>query len=834
MVTRSNSILRGVSPSRALSLLSLLVLSVLTLNVRGLAVNQFLTPTTYPTGFPILTRGASPNQTLGDFNGDGKLDVFMFGPGVPPNQLRISVLPGKGDGTFGAPTLTDLAVTINGCYQNVSQPLAVGDFNGDGKLDVAVLDRSTQGVGLLLGNGDGTFRYQAVSNTFSVSINSLLAADFNRDGKADLVVSGIKNPASSAVATVQVLLGNGDGTFQAQTPATFPLFGTSGHTVSELILGDFNLDGKIDVVLSDNQGVNLYLLPGNGDGTFQSVKTVAQGTGFGTGFGLIAMDLNGDGKLDIAEQGKIFLGNGDGSFRASRNTAISFQPSVALDFNGDGKLDAFGSGLDGGGCLSLGNGDGTFQTPYCFAVDGSSSVADINGDGKLDLVGFSTQQQLVSVALGFGDGTFPAARAIAGLSGATSLALGDFNGDGNLDLAATTCSDQSCTVPALVLLFGNPDGTFRPPTPSVSGYVGGSNVSVLSADFNGDGKMDLLTTGGGTTNVFLGKGDGTFLAPIVSPGFVPGLPLIVADFNHDGRLDLVGVGGNVLLGKGDGTFGAPISNNPCLYPMAAGDFNGDGKLDFACFTLGSAQLFLGNGDGTFHYLPSFNTAKNVTSMVATDLNGDGKLDLAIASTGSVVVYNGNGDGSFVKGKQISPGGGAFADQIIAADFNGDGRPDIAGDGLGIFLALNSASGAFKRELFQTVGTGAGSSVSGDFNHDGALDLAALDGVGITVYLNSGAVSATLASSANPSKVGQAVTFQSLISPTLRGVIGTPTGTVTFKDGVTVLGIGKIKVGGTATFTASTLGKGNHSITATYSGDSNFIPKTSLSLIQVVQ
>ena len=192
-------------------------------------------------------------------------------------------------------------------------------------------------------------------------------------------------------------------------------------------------------------------------------------------------------------------------------------------------------------------------------------------------------------------------------------------------------------------------------------------------------------------------------------------------------------------------------------------------------------------------------------------------------------------GSFVKGKTVSPGAGGVS-LLASADFNGDGRPDIAGYGNTLFLGLDTVSGTFQRQLFATSGYPA-SLVVADFNHDGAPDIVVQNqndsSPGLAIFLNTGAVAVTLTSSSNPSTVGQPVAFKTTVAPTLRGVIGTPTGTVTFKDGTSVLATVKL-ASGSATFTTSTLVKGSHNITATYSGDSNFIPKTSSALTQVVQ
>ena len=187
----------------------------------------------------------------------------------------------------------------------------------------------------------------------------MAAADFNGDGRLDLVVTS----GSYSNQRLMIRLGNGDGTFGD------PLFiGTGGYNVGAPAIGDFNGDGKLDLAVADGRSV--YVLLGNGDGTFQT--GVAYGTSYG-GFSAAAADVNGDGKLDIITNGvSVFLGNGDGTFTngggVGQRTIIVLPHRNIGDFNGDGKLDlAVSSSTEIE--LLLGNGDGTFQSPTQIATE---------------------------------------------------------------------------------------------------------------------------------------------------------------------------------------------------------------------------------------------------------------------------------------------------------------------------------------------------------------------------------------------------------------------------------------------------------------------------------
>ena len=322
--------------------------------------------------------------------------------------------------------------------------IVIADFNGDGKPDMAIVNRGSDSISILLGNGDGTFA-PAVTYATGADCIAIAVGDLNGDGKMDLVT------ANRAAYTISVLLGNGDGTFGSHTDYTV---GTEPMAVA---LGDFNGDGFLDVAEVNNADNTLSILLGVGNGALQNPVTYSVGS---SPIAIVTGDFNGDGYLDLATANtggnnvSVLFGNGNGTFQAAAFYATGDDPDgmLAADLNGDGKLDLVvaDNGSDSVSVL-LNAGNGTFASNVVYPVGTlpfAVAAGDFVGNGKIDIAVVNSGDDTVSIVPGNGDGTLNPAGTLTFATGNNDLALatGDFNHDGRADLVVSNSQDNTISV----------------------------------------------------------------------------------------------------------------------------------------------------------------------------------------------------------------------------------------------------------------------------------------------------------------------------------------------------------------------------------------------------
>ncbi len=832
---RAGNFLRQISASGLLTLLAIGI-SHASVATRFVPFNNFQS-------------GGSPTYTVsGDFNMDGKLDLIASN-----SNGIISFLAGNGKGGFAAP------VTITQPNSTAAQ-IAVGDFNFDGKPDILYLPLPGTRVYLLRGNGDGTFQaatsFPDGTHHASLSANDkMAAADVNGDGKPDVILY--------TTTGINVLLNNGSG-----------VFGTAIHTNTTTFAkgvffttSDFNNDGRLDIALADYQG-DLQVLRGHGDGTFTALAPVPGDPFNQTSFiQCVAADVDGNGNVDLilAQAGdnypdglgsggfNIALGNGDGSFSSilgSSHTASYFVAGIAvadLDGNGTPDILTLNSNATSVGSKSIAvfpNNAGNFPAHTSFAVNripATLTIGDFNGDGRLDVA--SGESAGVSMLLNLGAAALRAPITADAEEYGTGGITTDLNKDGLADIVVLADAQQFHVPFGQVTAFlGNLNTKFGFTT-ILSGLQGPSLLA--AANFNGDGFNDVCDVSGDQLEVVFYTSPGGFgntSAPVTLPAYPNALA--AGSFNPGQKGDFAdiaftdGLSLYVMLETGVATF-APatvyaVGSNPVA--VVTRDMNGDGKTDLIVVNHDSdnVSILLGKGDGSF--MPAVNYAAGTAPTVVTtgDFNRDNKIDLAVANGTNVAILLGNGDGTFQAYSNF-PATLAGATSISQESFEVPGIEDIVvAGGLAFYILPGKGDGTFQAPVRLWGGSSFKSDVvTGDFNGDGAPDIALYSpqSMGTVVFYNHGGVHVGLKSSINPSHVGSSVTFTTTVTPSFRGT-ATPTGTVVFKDGSTVLA--SVALSATqASFTTSQLGLGTHSITAEYSGSATSRATKSPALSQSV-
>ncbi len=617
----------------------------------------------------------------------------------------------------------------------------VADFNGDTFLDVAVTGGNPNSIAVLLNDGNGNLGPAIVTPMTEFPVQ-LAAADLRGNGTTDLV--------AAVYDGIEVLLGNGDGTFAA--PVFYP---SNEYNGAYLLIGKFDANDSPDVVLTDYYGNNVMFFPGQGNGTFGTAVPL----GITNATGIASGDFNGDSKLDLvasnynANTVSLYLGHGDGTFGPPTTFVAGTEPSALAvgDVDGDGHAD-LAVATSGYVSVLLGNGDGTFQAALQYpatSTPASIALADFDLDGRLDVAVSDNQLDAVFVLLGTGGGALSAPQGYMLANQTFGLSVGDLDGNGAPDLVAADYLDS-----AVAVLRNAGNGDFLgvtlsvPPNPPYQ-YNLGPQIAV--GDWNGDGRQDLAWTNNVGLSLIASLGGGHFAQTstlVANPGNPQLFGLASGDLNGDGRADLVTDDYSsvyLFAGNGDGSFAPPVTifGIPSPTALAVADFTGDGKADVAVVGICcSANLVLlpGNGDGTFQDPVVTPSSISASVVLAADLNGDGKADLVESVNNSVYVQISNGDGTFQPPVTIvSNGGCCGATSIAVGAFTGGPLDLLVSNGnASVSLYPGNGDGTFGAPVFVALSGSSAGVTAGDFDGDGHVDFAVYtNGRGILVFLGLG-------------------------------------------------------------------------------------------------
>ncbi|OJH35202.1 hypothetical protein BON30_39795 [Cystobacter ferrugineus] len=653
----------------------------------------------------LLARSSSPEGDAHGFLWNRGHDV----PGATTVQLRLSAqVPGAAPGS--ATLELSLPAAARRCEvrlpTSIVQPLAHeplqavnGDFNRDGKPDLAVAMNDSSTVAILLGLGNGGFQPPIQHNGIIYGVGHLGAADLDGDGADELLV-----PDQSGRLWVARNVGHGMFLDPVSYSLGTPLWRDT--TPGALAFADLDGDGSLDVATLGwnndrwNNNRPLGILANTGDGTLGGFTRL--GTSVASNAILETADFDEDGREDLLAFGPlggstVLLANGDGTFRERAITSMVHADSVAVgDLDGDGHLDLALAAVDSSDptqlYLARGDGQGGFSpaqlvdslTNYGSPRRVALTVVDLDHDGLEDLVVGVEWDHSLAVLRGRGAGLFAPAVMLPAGHNPIFATRRDFDGDGVQDVAAVQRLSKDVRV-------------WRGGAEALS-LSDGLTGTFAQGDFNADGRMDLVNaTQPDNVQVLLtGASDGPRAQePVAMNGSI--YQLVVGHVDGDAALDvLVLYGGyrpssfGLLLGNGDGTLrrAADIPIGAMPEHATLGDVNGDGRMDIVCrvhfaiepgYYTTEVWLLLGQGDGTFAPATVVTTSPNPGRPALGDLDRNGTLDMIMpqdAPSGGVLLLKGRGDGTFLPPVHLWYQAGQNDGHIALADLNGDGFPEI--------------------------------------------------------------------------------------------------------------------------------------------------------------
>jgi len=710
--------------------------------------------------------------------------VAAFGRNIPTGTVSF-LDTDSGDAVVGTAVLdrTTLGFILLPAEESPAtvgsrpQNTVLGDFNNDGKLDLAATNVNDNTISVLLGNGDGTFQLQAAyaSGAFPIALAS---GDFNRDGNLDLVAG------NAGAATISVYFGNGDGTFRPQQ--TYAV----GNGPQSIAVADFDGDGWLDLAVVDRNDRNVTILLGQTDGTF-----------------LVELNVCEDPQtFPIGEAGQVI---------------------VAADFNGDGALDlavtdAQGSQVD----VLLGTGDGTFQGQVTYGVGFNPiglAIADFNEDGIPDLAVANGESSTVGVLLGVGDGTFQSQVTYGTASFPEGVSVGDFNGDGNMDLVVSNNGSNSVGV-----LLGQGDGTFKP---QLTFPVGTRPFGIGVGDLNGDGLPDVVVANSSVTTASILLSAQTETATATGQAvFGTGSHEVIASYPGDtdraasesdsvllATIPQVVTATTLLASPNPAFAGQPVTLTATVVPAPA-------QTPAGTVSFFNGATLLGTGTVDSSGIASFSTSSlplGTSSLTAVYSGNTGSV--GSTSTAQSVTINPQTVTATALAALPNP---STVGQPVTLTATVTPAPTGTPAGTVSFFSGSTLLGTAKvnssgvATLITSSLSPGMNSITAEYSGNTAFAASTSSAVGVTAIV---ATSTALAAAPNPAVFGQSITFTATVTP---APTGTPRGTVSFYSGSTLLGTGDVNSSGVATFTSTSLSAGELSITAVYSGNAAAAASTS--------